>query len=127
MNETDVKAWVENGPSPKLLESTRVFGELLADKKLTISQIRQVFTKLKAIEAKGYKEGQRVDFMMLKPFLAYAAGRQNNDGLKEFKTKMTCGIEAVINGDAATEGQRFKNFCKLFEAVLAYHKAHGGN
>ena len=67
-----------------------------------------------------------VDFMMLKPFLAYAAGRQNNEGLKEFKTKMTCGIEAVIDGDAATEGQRFKNFCKLFEAVLAYHKAHGG-
>jgi len=127
MNDVDVKAWVENGPSPKLLEATEKLGKQLKEKKLTTSQIRQVFTKLKAIEAKGYGNEQRVEFMMLKPFLAYAAGRQNNDGLREFKEKMTCGIEAVIGGDTADESQRFKNFCKLFEAVLAYHKAYGGN
>jgi CRISPR-associated protein Csm2 len=127
MNDIDVKAWVENGPSPKLLEDTRILGKQLAEKRLTTSQIRQVFTKLKAIEAKGYHHDQKIEFMMLKPFLAYAAGRQNNDGLREFKERMTCGIETVIGGDIAGEAQRFKNFCKLFEAVLAYHKAHGGN
>lgn len=126
MNDVDVKTWVENGPSPQLLEDTRMLGKRLAEKRLTTSQIRQVFTKLKAIEAKGYQD-QKIEFMMLKPFLAYAAGRQNNDGLREFKERMTSGIEAVIGGDTAGESQRFKNFCKLFEAVLAYHKAHGGN
>ncbi|NLX18172.1 MAG: type III-A CRISPR-associated protein Csm2, partial [Desulfobulbus sp.] len=39
---------------------------------------------------------------------------------------MTWGIDAVLEGDSETETQRFNHFCKLFEAVLAYHRAHGG-
>lgn len=126
MNQLSVQQWVQSGPTPALLNEVEIFGRDLAQKKLSTSQIRQVFTKLKAIEAKGYMN-QRIDFMMLKPFLAYAAGRQNNQGLREFKNKITWGIEAVITGSESQEAQRFIHFCKLFEAVLAYHKAHGGN
>lgn len=128
MNEADVRAWVENGPSLELIQKADNLGEKLAQgkesEKLTTSQIRQVFTKLKAIEAKGYTE-QRLDFMMLKPFLAYAQGREKSKpGVRLFKETMTWGIEAVLQGRAAEENQRFLHFCKLFEAVLAYHKYH---
>jgi CRISPR-associated protein Csm2 len=127
MNEIDVKKWVQSGPTPALLTEAENFGKILAGQKLSTSQIRQVFTKLKAIEAKGYMN-QKIDFMMLKPFLAYAAGRdKKNAGLHEFKKTMTYGIEAVIKENQPQEEKRFNHFCKLFEAVLAYHRAHGGN
>ena len=127
-----VEPWVATGPQPAFLEKAERLGEKLNQgkddkKKLSTSQIRQVFTRLKAIEAKGYTQ-QKTDFMMLKPYLAYAAGRQKSvDGLQLFKETMTIGIEAVFKAGSIEEEQnRFVNFCKLFEAVLAYHRACGG-
>jgi len=126
MNEQEVKSWVTNGPQPVLLNKAEKLGERLCGEKLTTSQIRQVFTKLKAIEAKGYVE-QKTEFMMLRPYIAYAAGRQIKvKGLQTFKEKVTWGIDAVLAGDKETEQSRFHNFCKFFEAVLAYHRASGG-
>ncbi|MDY0389767.1 type III-A CRISPR-associated protein Csm2 [Desulfobulbus oligotrophicus] len=131
MNQQNVRQWVNHGPDLGLLKMTEQLGSELAKGsggKLTTSQIRQVFTKLKAIEAKGFDlSEQRLAFMMLKPFLAYASGRDSrNEALKTFKNTMTWGIDAVLEGDSETETQRFNHFCKLFEAVLAYHRAHGG-
>ena len=126
MNEQEVKSWVTSGPQPVLLNKAEELGKRLCDEKLTTSQIRQVFTKLKAIEAKGYVE-QKTEFMMLRPYIAYAAGRQIKvKGLQTFKEKITWGIDAVLAGDKETEQSRFHNFCKFFEAVLAYHRASGG-
>ena len=127
MNEQQIKSWVKDGPQPEFLQATEALGKELNRNRLTTSQIRQVFTRLKSIEAKGYA-GQRTDFMMLKPYLAYAAGRQNKvAGLQTFKEKITCGIDAVLEGsDPREEQKRFGNFCKLFEAILAYHRASGG-
>ena len=127
MQEQQITSWVENGPQPDFLQAAEELGRDLKKNKLSTSQIRQVFTRLKSIEAKGYT-GRRTDFMMLKPYLAYAAGRQQKiRGLQTFKDKITCGIDAVLaGGSEAEEQQRFNNFCKLFEAVLAYHRASGG-
>lgn len=132
MNKESVNKWVNQGPDSELLNMAEQLGRTLVsgvDKEsLSTSQIRQVFTKLKVIEAKGYsQQSQRIEFMMLKPFLAYAQGRdKKNPALKLFKETMTWGIDAVLEGNVELQGQRFNHFCKLFEAVLAYHKAFGG-
>jgi len=128
MDNSQVKKWIEKGPSLSLLEATEDFGKSIAQGKgkLTTSQIRQIFTRLKALQAKGYAN-QRTEFMMLKPYIAYAAGRHRSDGINALKEKITWGIEAVISGAPETEELRFSNFCKFFEAILAYHRAHGGN
>jgi len=133
MNKESVEKWIAQGPNPDLLKMTEQLGKDLGagkedKKKLSTSQIRQVFTKLKAIEAKGYSQpNQRLEFMMLKPFLAYAQGRdKGNSALELFKKTITWGIDAVLEGKGEFEEQRFYHFCKLFEAVLAYHKAFGG-
>lgn len=134
MNKESVDKWVNEGPNPDLLRMTEQLGMNLVpagkkDKeKLSTSQIRQVFSKLKAIEAKGFSlQSQRLEFMMLKPFLAYAQGRdRDNPALNLFKETMTWGIDAVLEGKEDSQEQRFNHFCKLFEAVLAYHKAFGG-
>ena len=50
---------------------------------VTTSQIRQIFGKLKSIEAKGYDNDEtRTEFIMLKPLLAYAAGRHDKIGIE---------------------------------------------
>jgi CRISPR-associated protein Csm2 len=125
--EQDVIHWIGNGPSPETIEQANRFGKDIS-KTVTRSQIRQIFTKLKSIEAKGYKESQqRLEFMMLKPYIAYAAGRHKKLGLNELKKRLDWGIDAVLKNDVPDEKQRFKNFCRLFEAILAYHRAHGGS
>ncbi|MBW2096564.1 MAG: type III-A CRISPR-associated protein Csm2 [Deltaproteobacteria bacterium] len=141
-----VEEWVKNGPNNDLIEEVDNFGEYIAktlaaakiiigighrekkvDESVTTSQIRQIFGKLKSIEAKGYgNDGTRTEFIMLKPLLAYTAGRHNKTGMERLKERVTWGIDAVLNGEGQEEVLRFKNFCKLFEAILAYHKAHGG-
>jgi CRISPR-associated protein Csm2 len=127
MEREQIVSWVQQGPQPVLLDAAQQLGKDIQAKGLTTSQIRQVFTRLKSIEAKGYAT-QRTDFMMLKPYLAYAAGRQARvNGLRLFKDKISIGIDAVFEGGSPeNEPNRFANFCKLFEAVLAYHRAFGG-
>ena len=133
MQQEDVRRWITNGPTPEIMNIVKTFGEQINQKGLTTSQIRQVFSKLKSIEAKGYIH-QRSEFMMLKPFIAYAAGRQSKvQGLQDLKDRVTWGIDAVLDVKETDgkqhikeEQKRFQNFCKFFEAILAYHRASGG-
>lgn len=144
-----VESWIKNGPNPDTIMQADAFGKYIAfeldktpyskktndfnvdiknDERVTKSQIRQVFSKLKSIEAKGIDApSQNAAFLMLKPHLAYAAKRHNKTGLDRLKERLDWGIDAVLNGDQANLKQRFKNFCMLFEAILAYHRAHGGS
>lgn len=148
LSQAHVETWVAHGPTNDLIKQVDSFGEYIASKlqrtpnkqktndknidvpkeqHVTTSQIRQVFGKLKSIEAKGYNsEAMKTEFLMLKPLLAYAAGRHDKTGMDRLKERVTWGIDAVVNGPEKEEPVRFKNFCKLFEAILAYHKAHGG-
>jgi len=133
MQQEDVRRWIKDGPAPEIINAAKKFGEQIKKKGLTTSQIRQVFSKLKSIEAKGYMH-QRSEFMMLKPFIAYAAGRQSRvQGLQDLKDRVTWGIDTVLdvketdeNKNLKEEQRRFRNFCKFFEAILAYHRAVGG-
>lgn len=147
-----VEKWIKNGPDAGCVVDAEKFGRYIAfdlkkavkkrkdgsvetyrdgkpktvDESVTTSQIRQVFSKLKTIEAKGMEtDRQRTEFIMLKPYLAYASGRQKITGLDRLKERLTWAIDAVLE-DPATEKQRFYNFCKFFEAILAYHRAFGG-
>ncbi|RLG23880.1 type III-A CRISPR-associated protein Csm2 [Methanosarcinales archaeon] len=124
LSQEDVVKWVREGPNTELIDKVNEFSEDLKRKNLATSQIRQVFTRLKAIEAKGYSKEIRIEFLMLKPHLAYAAGRHPN--IKPLKQIIDYGIDEVVQGDEDGEQPRFKNFCKLFEAILAYHRFHGG-
>jgi len=120
----NVRKWVREGPNSDLLNRAEIFGKKLKNKGLTTSQIRQVFTRLKAIEAKGYEGERKIEFLMLKPYLAYAAGRHSS--VRDLKEIINHGIDSVLENDNINESLKFKNFCKLFEAILAYHRAYGG-
>ena len=90
--------------------------------KVSTSQIRNIFGTVKKLEMKS-SEDPIPELVLLKPKLAYVAGRHDKiDGLKCLRDVLSRAIDLV-----AEKKERFPNFCKFFEAILAYHKAEGGN
>lgn len=88
--------------------------------KLTTSQIRKFFGEIKRQQLVGFNE---TDFIMLKPKLAYSVGRAtgNNPKIKDFYKVISDAIDKVKTH------KEFENFIKIFEAIVAYHKANEEN
>lgn len=142
LNEELIRSCIRSGLTNGAIEEIRKFGHYigkdLKDKdQVSTSQIRQSFSKMKTIEAKGINSpDQWLEFMMLKPYLAYAAGRHRKEGLTKLNECLVWAIDEVLDIEKSQDEKeaienekkrRFKNFCKLFEAILAYHRAAGGN
>lgn len=88
------------------------------DKKLTTNQLRKFFGEVKKQQMRGF---DKTDFILLKPKLAYAVGRDlKKTKIKDFYIVMADAIDKVD-----TE-EHFRNFIKIFEAIVAYHKATEG-
>jgi CRISPR-associated protein Csm2 len=84
--------------------------------KLTTTQLRKFFGEIKRQQLKGYDP---TDFILLKPKLAYAVGRVKDENAKinDFYYVISDAIDKVSNDSS------FMNFIKIFEAIVAYHKA----
>lgn len=120
--------WITQGADEGMIKFADGAGENLKNKKLTTSQIRNIYGEIKRIQSIGF-EKDRSSFYLLKPKVAYTYGRTlkqsrgnliGNDGLRIFK---------VIFDEAAglvTDEKTYNNFCNLMEAILAYHKFYGG-
>lgn len=91
-------------------------------KRVSTSQIRNVYGTVKKLELEGESDETVFKLVLLKPKLAYAAGRHSKiPGMKVLQDILSDAIDLV-----SEKKERFNNFCKFFEAILAYHKAHGG-
>lgn len=94
-------------------------------KKLTTSQLRKFFGEVKRQQMMGYNQSE---FILLKPKLAYAVGRARkeckNNKTKKEKPKIEDFYEVIADAiDQVKSPDHFKNFIKIFEAIVAYHKA----
>lgn len=119
--------WITQAPDEQMIQFADEAAEKMKNKELTTSQIRNFFSEVIRIKENGILKN-RTEFLMLKPKIAYAAKRSGKKGAEIFKDIMTKAIELVMqaeNDDTELE-KRFKNFHALFEAILAYHKVHGG-
>lgn len=96
----------------------------LCDNKLTTSQLRNFFGELKRIQMKGYSHSSsRVSFLLLKPKMAYAVGRQDKYSRLGLET-----LAQVFNKayDHVDNEMSFKNMVDFMESIIAFHKAKGG-
>ena len=134
----ELKKWVQEGINRDTIKWAETFATNLAkpdkikDQKgydktinaMTTSQLRKFFGEIKRIQAIGFDNQEaKDDILMLKPKLAYANGRDKNASkLNEFYKKMSIALDAI---DTNNE-KHFINFVKIFEAIVAYHKAAGG-
>lgn len=114
LDEKDIKDY---------LSKVSLMTEVLADQRsgITSSQIRKVFSRVKRIKSDDLDELQ-----MLRPQLAYMAGRAeqgkspNGPRTKAFAILLDELIQKVDNES------KLNSFKQFFEAVVAYHKFHGG-
>lgn len=139
MEYTIKEEWIRQGITEESIQWAKKFGGYLCntesgndnksggnndakDKKpLTTSQLRKFFGELRRIDADFEKKYQ--DVLMLGPMLAYAVGRYGRKTkLEDFRNTLSEGIEFIRLKDEVHRKADFKNFLKLFEAIVAYHK-----
>lgn len=120
---------IKNGITEKDVFWSDEFGKHLATDSddfigITTSQIRKFFGELRSIEAQSFQKFTLSEVLLLKPKLAYAVGRDKTKRVKskigDFYLELSSAIKEIENVE------HFGNFVKLVEAVVAYHKYHGG-
>lgn len=122
--------WIKKEANQAMIDFAEILGKFLSPLKkddksaLSNSQIRNVYGEIKRIQMSIDKNGWEAvkpSFLILKPKVAYAAGRNRNLGIVVFKEFFNMAASNVTNK------KEYLNFCNLLESVLAYHRAFGGN
>lgn len=97
---------------------------------LTTAQIRALFGEVRQIQGQmsiDHKKAWR-RLHLLKPKIAYRVRRAPGQGVKMLADTLVPALDEVLKAnDEPTQKAYFKNFVEFFEAILAYHKYHGGN
>lgn len=113
----------------KDLKPLEDWGTYLAKKetkdKVSTSQIRKLFGSIKRIQADFDKS--KGEILLLEPKLAYAVGR-DADKYGNTKTKIDelYKMLSPLIREVREDKARFHNFVNVFESIVAYHKAAGG-
>lgn len=121
--------WITNGIDANAIAYAEYFGSKLADKGLTNTQIRNIFSEIKVIESIGFKDA-KTRFLLLAPKIAYTVKRNarnnNRNGGEEsaldlFQRDFKEAYLAV-KGTEKEQEDRFARFVDFMEASLAYHR-----
>ena len=108
-------------------------GQDLKDTGLATAQIRALFGEVRQIEAQwgmGAQSRQKAlrRLVLLKPKMAYRARKERGKAVQELVAVLEPALGEVIQEkDAQKQDAHFQRFVEFFEAILAYHKAHGGS
>jgi CRISPR-associated protein Csm2 len=90
---------------------------------IKVSQIRRFLDAVRRIEA-GLKKGDfeqiKGSIILLRPKLAYAAGRED-----KIKPLMNVLDPAIKSG--AESRENFEKLLRLIEGIIAYHRYYGGS
>jgi CRISPR-associated protein Csm2 len=114
-----------------LVNKSRELARDLKDNKMTTAQIRALFGEVRQIEAEWDMENKREEayrrLILLRPKMAYRARKERGDAVKLLVDILDKAVVEVTKGKAEERNLRFRHFVEFFEAILAYHKAFGGN
>jgi CRISPR-associated protein Csm2 len=118
LSDDDLQKIISGGDVEVLNEKANKWGEFFAKggerDRLSSSQIRNVLDRLQRM--KTFDLGK---LQLLRPLLAYAAGRHGGK-VKDLQQISDKAIRMVKNNP------QFVNFKNFFEAIVAYHRYHGG-
>jgi|YelNatPaOPRAMG01_1025707.scaffolds.fasta_scaffold110659_2 CRISPR-associated protein Csm2 len=133
INKDSLKKIIQNGDAEELNRYAEELGKRFKDEltvrdergrvrkenALSTSQIRNILDEIQRIPKREDFEKIKNRLHLLRPKLAYAAGRHKGR-LKEFSEVVE---EAIKN---IKETNHFTNFRNFIEAIVAYHRYHGG-
>lgn len=139
-SRNDIEKIIVGGDVEALVTWADKIGKRLKDENLSTSQLRNVFGTVRQIQLRWNKPGGESetqafrDAVLLQPKLGYFAQREferkRTEGMKILEGVLTPALELVRAGrvtpDANERFERFQRFADFFEAILAYHKKHGG-
>lgn len=107
---------------------------LARNERLKASGVRNFFGMVRKMEAteaseiedkksdnKKLSDETYRELLLLKPKLSYQAQREQGEGIATLSRVLIPAISAV-----GKDAKAFRNFVDFFEAILAYHKAAGG-
>lgn len=103
--------------------------QMLIKDKLKTGQIRNFYSAVTRMRTdfvnreEGYRQMLEKDLTMLKPKLAYAAGRQTAVRATFYPT-MRNAIDGIIKSNY--DDTALDNFFMFAESIVAYHKFYGG-
>jgi CRISPR-associated protein Csm2 len=95
-------------------------------RKMTTSQIRNFLDEVNRIHAETQGRGAEFDssrVILLKPLLAYSAGRETGNKREVLKSFAELFSAAA---DKVQDASDFKPFLDFTRAVVAYHRFYGG-
>jgi CRISPR-associated protein Csm2 len=125
VSKEDLKEILDGKNPSKMVSMAEEIAKKTLESKphLTTSQIRNIYGTVKKLDMLGEREDVLPKLILLKPKLAYVFGRNKDvQGLRILKDVLSDAIDLV----AEKKDVRFQNFCRFFEAILAYHRAEGG-
>ena len=116
-----------------LVDTAKEIGNSLA-RQLTTSQIRNIFGEVRRIQMnwpsgadKNKADEAFRSVVLLQPKLAYQARRERGRGVEELQQALNPCIDEIRKAPEPMRYLYFTRFVDFFEAILAYHKAAGGN
>ena len=123
---------LKNGITAKEIVLLEEWGRFLANgdpqhAKMTTSQIRKFFGEIKRIQADFANNSS--DVVLLDPKIAYAVGRAKKDARRDQSVaieqfyKMINPLIRKVDKDPV----KFRHLVQVCEAIVAYHKANGGD
>lgn len=110
-------SWITEKITKDTVSFCDEFGNHLQRNRLSTSQIRNVYGELKRIQMRGFDD-EKTSFILLKPKMAYSVARDKK--LSDLKKVFDKAYDAVENS------KHFENLMDFMEALLAFHKSHGG-
>jgi len=116
----DIRRFIQDeSAAADMIGACDEFGQKLKDNRMTTTQLRNAYGSMKKLEMVGWSEQTKTKVLLIKPRLAYAAGRHGH-GMKDLSRVMADAIDAI------RDEHDFQRFCNFFEAIVAYFKAAGG-
>lgn len=108
-----------------LVGSARELAEKLKD--LKMAQVRDIFDELRQIESLWMRDAKAAlhRLHLLKPRLIYRTARKRE--WEPLARVLERAIEEVVSaGTDSAKHERFRRLMEFTEAIVAYHKAYGG-
>jgi len=133
MSDIPVKTIITDPNGTELLVSeASKLGQSLQKAGLATTQIRALFGEMRQIQAQWGMGGDHRKkayhrLILLKPKMAYRARRERGQAVKQLVDILDEAVDEVIRANQDHRDGHFQRFVEFFEAILAYHKAYGGN
>ncbi len=108
-------------------------GRDLKNQGLSTNQIRSLFGEVRQIQAQWNMGARQQELaqrrmVLLRPKMAYRSRKERGKAVQDLVAVLDPALNEVINeNDLEKQRAAFQRFVEFFEAILAYHKAYGGN